>query len=84
MKIKDFKINVSQREIDALNLKIDSTRWPDEVNDKNWTMGTSKEFLKSALDYWRTDFSWSKHEAKINEFGSYIFKSNTGLDIYFF
>ena len=38
MKIKDFKINVSQSEIDALNLKIDSTRWPDEVNDKNWTM----------------------------------------------
>ena len=46
-------------------------------------MGTSKEFLKSALDYWRTDFSWSKHEAKINEVGSYIFKSNTGLDIHF-
>ena len=48
MNIKDFKINVSQSEIYALNLKIDSTRWPDEVNDKHWTMGTSKEFLKSA------------------------------------
>ena len=83
MNIKDFKINVSQSEIDALNLKIDSTRWPDEVNDKHWTMGTSKEFLESALDYWRTDFSWSKHESKINEVGSYIFKSNTGLDIHF-
>lgn len=83
MNIKDFKINVSQSEIDALNLKIDSTRWPDEVNDKHWTMGTSKEFLKSALDYWKNDFSWSKHESKINEVGSYIFKSNTGLDIHF-
>ena len=49
MTIREFKVSVDESKIDDLYKRIDLTRWPDEVNDEIWTLGTKKSFLKDAV-----------------------------------
>ena len=63
--IKEFEIYIPDEKIELLNQKIDLTRWPDEINDDRWTLGTKKAYLKDAVDTWRNNFDWRKHEAKL-------------------
>ena len=44
--IKEFQINIDDSQIELLNKKIELTRWPDEINNKYWSHGTSMTFLK--------------------------------------
>ena len=83
MTIREFKVSVDESKIDDLYKRIDLTRWPDEVNDEIWTLGTKKSFLKDAVQYWRNDFNWKIHEKQINDFGSYKFKTQDDLEIHF-
>ena len=80
MSIREFKVSVDESKIDDLYKRIDLTRWPDEVNDGIWTLGTKKSFLKDAVQYWRNDFDWKIHEKEINDFGSYKFKTKDDLE----
>ena len=81
--IEEFKIHVSNEKVDYLRKKIELTRWPDEINDKNWSHGTSLSFLKKLSEHWLNDFNWRHHEQKLNDIGSYKFKSKSGLKIHF-
>ena len=83
MTIREFKVSVDESKIDDLHKRIDLTRWPDEVNDEIWTLGTKKSFLKDTVQYWRNDFDWKIHEKQINDFGSYKFKTKDDLEIHF-
>ena len=83
MSIREFKVSVDEYKIEDLHKRIDLTRWPDEINDEIWTLGTKKSFLKDAVQYWRNDFDWKKHEKQINDFGSYKFKTKDDLEIHF-
>ena len=64
--IREFEIFIPDEEIEILNQKIDLTRWPDEINDNRWRLGTKKSFLQDAVNTWRHDFSWRQHENKLN------------------
>ena len=77
--IKEFEIYIPDEKIELLNQKIDLTRWPDEINDDRWTLGTKKAYLKDAVNTWRNNFDWRKHEAKLNEAGSFKYKTKSGL-----
>ncbi len=81
--IKEFEVYVPQSKIDLLHEKIALSRWPDELNDNKWSLGTSLDYLKKATHAWVNDFSWRDHEALINNAGSHMFHSSSGLDIHF-
>ena len=44
--IKEFEVYVPQSKIDLLHEKIALSRWPDELNDNKWSLGTSLDYLK--------------------------------------
>jgi hypothetical protein len=44
--IREFEIFIPDEKIELLNQKIDLTRWPDEINDERWTLGTKKSYLQ--------------------------------------
>ena len=83
MSIREFKVSVDESQIEDLHKRIDLIRWPDEINDEMWSLGTKKSFLKDAMHFWKNDFDWRKHENQINDFGSYKFKTKDGLGIHF-
>ena len=81
--IENFPIHIEESEIELLHKKIELTRWPDEVNDKKWSHGTSLKFMKSVADYWVNNFDWRHHENLLNKIGSYKFQTSLGLKIHF-
>lgn len=37
-----------------------------------WTYGTSTTYLENILEYWRTDYNWSKRQTLLNKYPQYI------------
>ena len=70
--LKNFKVNIEQDILDDLKLRIEKTRWPDEIEGSNWTYGASLSYMKELSDYWLHDFDWRKTEAEINQYDNYI------------
>ena len=81
--IQDFEIRVPEKEIDFLRAKIALTRWPDEINDERWSLGTGLSFLQDLVSYWATEYDWRRAEQTLNEAGSFKFKTSTGLNLHF-
>src|SRR5262245_33000012 len=71
MQIEPFKISIPQETLDDLKIRLERTRWPDEVEGSGWRYGANLEYMKELADYWRTTFDWRAQEKRINSFANY-------------
>ncbi|RJE86231.1 epoxide hydrolase [Paenibacillus sp. 1011MAR3C5] len=81
--IRPFRIHTSQAELDDLNLRLQLTRWPDEIAGSGWNYGASLSFVKEMTEYWRTTFDWGKQEDLLNEIPQFT-TTIDGANIHFF
>ena len=77
-----FSLNVEQSVLEDLDRRLAAVRWPDEIPRNGWKYGTDLAYLKSLVDYWRTEYDWRRHEAVINSFRQYKVKL-AGIDLHF-
>src|SRR5256885_1480049 len=82
MNIQPFKIAISQADLDDLRDRLARTRWPNQLPGVGWSRGVPVEYLKDLAEYWRTDYDWHRHEAKLNEFPQYTTEID-GQNIHF-
>lgn len=68
MKIEPFRIDVPQREIDALRTRLATTRWAPELDNADWCYGVNGAYLRELMTYWQDGFDWRAQEARINSF----------------
>lgn len=66
MAVEPFTINVPQATLDDLSERLARTRWTDDVDGADWSMGTDAAYLKELTDYWQNGYDWRKHEAELN------------------
>jgi len=66
--IKDFRIEISQEKLADLKERLERTIYPDEIIGANWDYGTSENFLKELIHYWKQEYDWKKWEAHLNSF----------------
>jgi pimeloyl-ACP methyl ester carboxylesterase len=66
MAIEKFTINVSDALLADLKRRLDATRWPDELENVGWELGSSLSYLRSLAEYWRSGYDWRKQEAHLN------------------
>jgi microsomal epoxide hydrolase len=71
MSIQPFTIAIAQATLDDLHERLLRTRWPDEVENTNWSYGTNRGYLKDLVDYWQHSYNWRDQEAKLNQFTQY-------------
>jgi pimeloyl-ACP methyl ester carboxylesterase len=64
--IRPFRISVPDEALADLRGRIARTRWPDEINDEDWSYGAKGDWLQGALDYWADGYDWRAQEAAIN------------------
>ena len=69
--IRPFRIDVPQSEIDDLRERLGRTRWPDELPGAGWDYGIPLDRVKELAGHWATEYSWRRHEARLNEFPQY-------------
>ena len=68
MQVQSFTIDVPQADLDDLRDRLARTRWPDELPGVGWSRGVPLSYLKELTAYWRDEYHWREHEAKLNLF----------------
>lgn len=66
-----FRLQVPDSALADLRERLARTRFPDEPPLEPWSTGTSLVYLKELVRYWRDEFDWRAHEAKLNAFRQY-------------
>lgn len=80
--MKEFKINISDEDIQNLKDKLKSTRFPKSPVNSDWRAGTNHQYLKKVQAYWLNNFNWKEQENQLNRFPQFI-ENIEGLDIHF-
>ena len=65
--IQPFTISVPDSKLRNLAQKLETTTLPDELDEAGWDYGAPLADIKRLTAYWKNDYDWRKHEAKINE-----------------
>lgn len=80
--VRPFTMQVQDSAIDDLKQRLANSRWPDQVNDQDWSYGTDIDYLRQLCEYWQHDFDWRTQEAALNHFDQFLLDID-GLDIHF-
>jgi microsomal epoxide hydrolase len=63
-----FVLRISDTAIADLKTRLGLTRFPDAAPGEPWAYGTSVEYLRDLVSYWKDRFDWRTQEAALNEF----------------
>jgi len=66
--IERFEIRVDDAVLDDLRDRLARTRIPDQIPGTRWEYGFPLDYLRELVDYWRDDYDWRAHEARLNAF----------------
>jgi microsomal epoxide hydrolase len=66
-----FKISVPDSVLEDLQERLARTRWPDEVENSGWSMGTNLDYARELAGYWQREYDWRKQEAELNKLAQY-------------
>ena len=62
--IRPFKINISNKIIENINIKVANYSWHEMPDDDGWTYGTNLGYMKEISKYWIDKFDWRETEKK--------------------
>ena len=82
VKPQRFSLHVPDTEIADLNSRLALTRLPDEVPMSGWAYGTSLQYMRALVDYWRTRFDWRAEETRLNAFPQFKVPI-AGIDVHY-
>lgn len=81
--VQPFELHVADDVLDDLRQRLMRTRWPDEPpGGTAWQYGTDLAYLRTLVEYWRTDFDWRAQEARLNAFPQFT-APVAGIDLHF-
>ena len=69
--ILPFRIDVPQADLDDLRDRLARTRWPDQLPGVGWDYGIPLEYVRELASYWRDEYDWRVHEARLNGFDQF-------------
>ena len=82
LRIRPFNLEVPDAALTDLRERLARTRFPDEPPLPAWSTGTSLEYLRSLVAYWRDGFDWRAHEARLNTLRQFTTPLH-GIDLHF-
>ena len=82
MSVRPFTIAVADDVLADLKARLSRVRWPDEAPGPAWAYGTSLEYMKDLVAYWRDKYDWRAAEARLNERRHFTIPV-AGIDVHF-
>lgn len=80
--IKPYAVNIEQAQLEDLQRRLQSTRWPDKETPDDWSQGVPLAYMQQLCAYWRDEYDWRRWERELNSFAQ--FKTTIeGLGIHF-
>lgn len=80
--MKSFQIRIPQPTLDDLRTRLTRTRWPDEIENTGWELGTNRAYLQDLIRFWHDQFDWRKQEEALNQFAHFRTEID-GLGLHF-
>ncbi len=80
--IRDFRVEISQAELDDLQQRLAQTRFPEAETVDDWSQGIPLDYVRSVAEYWRDNYDWHRCEAMLNQYPHHITEID-GVDIHF-
>ncbi|MBO0702802.1 MAG: epoxide hydrolase [Candidatus Dormibacteraeota bacterium] len=65
-RIRPFRIDVPEADLEDLHERLARTRWPDELPGVGWSRGVPAGYLRDLARYWRETYDWRAQEARLN------------------
>ena len=65
--IEQFRIRVDDSTLEDLRLRLALTRFPDQIEGTSWEYGTPISYVRELVEYWRDEYDWREHEARLNQ-----------------
>jgi pimeloyl-ACP methyl ester carboxylesterase len=66
-----FTLHVPDADLADLRDRLACARWPDSAPGDPWAYGTSVDYLRELVAYWRDGFDWRAQEAKLNAYSQF-------------
>lgn len=79
---RPFRLEIPEAALADLRERLARTRWPDEPPLPPWTTGSSVDYLRGLVEYWRSGFDWRAQEARLNAFPQFTLPVR-GVDLHF-
>jgi pimeloyl-ACP methyl ester carboxylesterase len=70
--ITEFRIDISQTDLDDLRERLTRTRWGGQLPGAAWERGVPVGYLKELAEHWATKYDWRTHEAELNAHPQYL------------
>jgi pimeloyl-ACP methyl ester carboxylesterase len=80
--IREFQVNFPEAELTDLRRRVKATRFPERETVADASQGPQLATMQKLVDYWGTDYDWSKCEARLKSLPNFITEID-GLDIHF-
>ncbi|WP_405059746.1 epoxide hydrolase [Kribbella sp. NBC_01505] len=61
-----FRVEIPQAELDELQRRLETTRWPNQLRGVEWSYGVELGRLRELAEYWRTSYDWRGFEDRLN------------------
>jgi epoxide hydrolase len=82
MSVQPFQVSIPKADLEDLQERLASSRWPDELPGVGWSRGVPLGHLKKLTEYWQKEYDWRLWEAKLNEYPQFT-TSIDGQNIHF-
>jgi pimeloyl-ACP methyl ester carboxylesterase len=69
--VRPFRVEVPERVLEDLAVRLEGVRWAQEVPDSGWDYGVPVGQLKRQVAYWRDHYDWREWEARLNAYPQY-------------
>lgn len=67
MSVEPFTLAVPEADLGLLREKLNTTRFPDEIQGAAWDYGAPLADVKRLVARWKDGYDWRSAEAKLNE-----------------
>ena len=80
--IRPFKLDVPKIEVENLQQRLKSARWPESETVDDWSQGVPLRYHREFCQYWASEYNWYDTQDRLNRFPQYK-TAIDDLDIHF-
>ncbi|GAB5414137.1 MAG: epoxide hydrolase [Congregibacter sp.] len=70
--VRDYRVDVPQRELETLRERLLHTRWPDPETADGWNQGLPLAYAQELAAYWASTYDWRRAEAELNVYQQHL------------
>ena len=81
-RIRSFKLDIPRAEIEDLQQRLKTARWPEAETVEDWSQGVPLSYHREFCQYWANEYNWYDTQDRLNRFSQYQ-TAIKDLDIHF-